>query len=353
MDFTEAFIRGEVQELLLSDIFNRDHAYVRNYPSDTGLLHLTNVGNFTLVRSVFEDNLLLQNGNVLQYIIDIDNYDHLVIFDCIFRRTMSGLGVYHTLSALFVPDVIISRCLFEENFVIGAFIWISASTSVEITLTECVFENNTASYISFMSVNLFGSSSLQFSHCEFLNNWPYVSSYSWIYNNHLNYFTLKNIVNLTISNCLFRIGNYNIDSNLIAQLVTAHLLNPSRELMEDFLEASLQKYQILLLVMEWGQLRVVNTTIEESTQYEKCLIATDALLESQLFVDRLIARNVTTDYVLAVDRISNLKHSIIIQNSIFQEINGAAIHVRAPISKTTVHISNCLLNNIQSYFGSI
>jgi len=52
MDFTDGFLGGNAEEVQLSGLsitgFNRDRAYVRDYPGDSGLLQLEGVSRFTL-----------------------------------------------------------------------------------------------------------------------------------------------------------------------------------------------------------------------------------------------------------------------------------------------------------------
>ena len=292
MDFTEGFIGGSCAEVQLSGLFvtgfNRDHAYVRNYPGDSGLVQLNGVSRFTLVSSLFEDNLQLLDMNAPGYAtVDVGSYVDVVISNCTFRRTMSGVWLWNG-----GQTVLIFQCVFQGNFVTSSsFLHIDASTPVHIVITECSFAHNTASYFIFMHFYLNAGSSVQLSHSEFLNNRSYqpasMSSKDCLF---IYAYVMSNF---TLSHCQFT-ETENYSSNLFAQLVTAQLINHSPEVDTDFLQFPQQNYRSVLEFQSWSEVRIVNVTVtvQKSMNYEYGLFFSVALPNSVLTIDSLTVRNV-------------------------------------------------------------
>lgn len=142
LDFRDGFLVGVANEIRLLEVFitglNRDHPYMRNSGSDSGL-----ISAFTAIFQVqncsFVDNFLLEGqlSEGTHTFLSLSNATSVVISNSQFVRCMGGIAL-QVHSALLLSSSSLLRCYSINNPVLT----LSALSPARITLTDLRFEAN-------------------------------------------------------------------------------------------------------------------------------------------------------------------------------------------------------------------
>lgn len=370
MDFTGFFIDGTAQNVHLSSIyvagFNRDHAYVWDYSSDSGFIRLF-VTNITLSSSLFEDNVQLLAQYTDIYFIDISNYLYAKIDACIFRSSMHSFA-FSVSEISYFSSLIIQKSRFEGDLSLPSlpYLLIVSLWPGEVHIVDTAFTNITARSNALLIFQMSDFSNVvEISRTTFTNNHAYMSEMTGV----VMYLYTLLVEAVTIEDSTFEVTGE--AQSLVSTLISKGLINNSSDVYTDLVMRPTTSYVAVLYFETWDNILLQNVSFTDNTVSETLMYFSNTIhTVLQLDVKHLLAR---TAGGMRVGSNRNVSLYGRISNSIFEATWGTAIvfnDTSGPnielivtdceftgsgiaFAGTKLHVLNSLFANISSDFGAL